>query len=399
MKNFLFTFMCIFFSSTSLSVYANTLNEIEKGSNLQYFGFWGGYYWGIDSRGKNGSHLYYDFLSQTNNDSHLIGVGAGRNDPSTGVDCTNTINVLSERLCIIGAKLDTIIRLNQNQKYKVLLSIENILFERPAGRPGKHLQSWSQLILDANSILLSEGEDPITVPRHTASPSVKNMAAIKAVIKALSVKVFDRHNDRTELVEMITLIDEPYISLNYNDASSMNNMYSLQRWINWELNASSSLKSKKRYVNFTKKLVSDHTENGKSLRNVLPWDYDYVSFNCYRSCSFEEIASITKKLMKNNWSHQKVIMIPYAGAQVPWEYCDSRYPWMKNHLSWVNRNLIQYFNYAASPQNSEIVGLLPFFWYDTVNSDDQFCGAYRYPEQIEILKDISEKITNYVNKR
>jgi len=64
---------------------------------------------------------------------------------------------------------------------------------------------------------------------------------------------------------------------------------------------------------------------------------------------------------------------------------------MKNHLSWVNRNLIQYFNYAASPQNSEIVGLLPFFWYDTVNSDDQFCGAYRYPEQIEILKDISEK--------
>jgi len=143
------------------------------------------------------------------------------------------------------------------------------------------------------------------------------------------------------------------------------------------------------------------TAVGKTLRDVIPWDYDYVSFDCYKDCHFnnpsssgfpkDSIVPTTEKLANENWNHQKIFMIPYVGAKLTTTQCESGYPWVTNHLSWVETNLEEYFNYAADEQNSEIVGLLPFYWYDTIHKD--WCGAYRFSGQIDILQSISTKIS------
>lgn len=405
MKKFIFILMCIFTSSASLATSTQVLEDINEKSSLQYFGFWGGYYWDIGDSGPNGSHLFENFLGLASNteDKHLIGVAGVGTMYST--ECGSRLSKkLDHQLCIIEHKLDDIISRNDRGNYNVLLGMEKLFYEKNSV-PGEKLKNWETLIDEANYILSKIGKPEIIKPNNfTASPATKNQAAIKAVVSALSQQVFEQNPERLELIEILSVIDEPYLGIKENE-TSISNMFSSQRWILWELNKS-LLKDKKTYVNFVRAIVWN---SGTNLRDIIPFEYDYVSFNCYRGCSFDRhwdkeknrwdkeksIVHTTQKLINEKWPHQKVIMIPYAGASLNTHQCSNpeRYPWVTPHVNWVNSYLIRYFNFAA--QNTEVVGLLPFFWHDRLT---KWCGAYRFQNQIETLSEISTKITDYSTK-
>ncbi len=374
--------------------------------NLQYFGFWGGNYW-TEAGSELGSSLYYDFIGPKvhgNTDTHLVAVAGNKAGKMYDSDCGNDDN-LSASFCRTINKLDYIVSVSGGRtKYKALLSIEGLLV-RISGSGHKILKEAVSLRKEANRILAMHGLPEVPPPGIGSSNMIakNNMAAIKAVIKALDAVVFPNTTEgkrRRNIVEIISIVDEPYLRMGIN-TSAIQNSKSWQRWVNWELNKS-SLADKKTYVNFTKHLVwlDQRLNNGTKLKDLIAWDYDIVSFDCYSKCTFnsifspadESIVKTTKKLMRDNWPHQKVFMIPYAGIQDDTSCYDnnsSADPARGGNSALVNA----YFRFAAASSNNEIIGLLPFRWHDNIRTDP-FCGAYRYDDLIQTLGDIAVEIGN-----